>query len=197
VIPPNTVLVAKDPQKMAQLLAHNPDYVMAGQEWGTADVSKVFPPHVIYWPESFRRYLPLLHEGSPRMMHSGFAGIAFMGERRSPAGHRRLVVIPFAELNAYTARTDLGYSLVLPLPGALGGVESLRLSKKLWQWSGKFVPLYLKPGVADPADASHVSLEYVINNHNGAERRGFLDVYLRDDETVDVKFRDRHAISGL
>jgi hypothetical protein len=200
VTPADTVLFERDPEKMAQLLAHNPDYLRAGQEWGPGNRSGVFPAHAIYWPESFRRYFPLSYDlpylAPPGMMHLGVGGISFMGERRSPAGHKRLVVVPMAELNAFSARAELGYSLVLPLPDALGGIESLAKSPKAFQWSGRFVPLRLKPGVADAADPSHVSLEYVIDNDK-RERRGFIDLYLRDDETVDARFRDPGAVDGL
>ena len=199
VIPAGTVLVESDPEKVKELLARNPDYVEDGKQWNMPDVMqsniRYFPTRAVYWPRSFRRYYPLAQtisvlRGGGKIRQTTEA-IAFMGERRSPLGNKRLVVIRNAEVNALVAEEYIADAEILPLPDARGNLAHVSKLMEKRRSAERKVKLRLKPGVRDPNDASHIEFEYEAGDQ--AEHRGFIDVFLRDDEKLSVKFRDPGA----
>ena len=139
VTPAGTVLLESDPQKAADLLKHNRDYVQNGMQWsgmylGMVNKFSMIPAvQAAYWPQDFRRYFVLTDQGPE---HGLKEAIAFMGERRSADGHHRLVVIPYGEVETCAdPGFELGNSFVLPLPGWFGSFEPLRSPHRLLQYS--------------------------------------------------------------
>ena len=49
--------------------------------------------------------------------------------------------------------------------------------------------MQLLPGTSDPADASHLSIDFDAGDADKLVH-GTLDVHLRDDDSLVVKFRD-------
>jgi len=200
VIPPGTVLVESGPQKAKDLLAQNPDYVQDRTQWNGLTRGKMLsdssptPFRAAYWPRDFRAYYPFVPAG--QQMLGGTFAIAFMGERRSPGGHRRLIVIPYGVLSAFWAEAFLRHSYVLPLPDWLGRLESLRRAPLALNFSGPYVPMRLLPGVADPNDASHITLPFEAGE-NAQKRQGIIDIYLLSDDSLSVKLRNPSDIQGL
>jgi hypothetical protein len=58
---------------------------------------------------------------------------------------------------------------------------------------------HLKPALADPNDPTHLSIDFSIppRDSTQARREGVIDVYLRDDDTLDFKIRDPATTQGL
>ena len=79
--------------------------------------------------------------------------VAFIGERTSPGGRRRLIIIPYGRLNALDSISMLKTSWIFETTGFLGGAPKNVGPQRAYQYSGRAVPMQLKPGVADPADA--------------------------------------------
>ena len=55
----------------------------------------------------------------------------------------------------------------------------------------------LAHGVADPSDPTHLAIDFIFNQRGGNARRGVLDLYLREDNTLDFKVRDPATTQGL
>jgi hypothetical protein len=198
VTPPGTVLVEYDPVKAAKLLATNPDYVADGKQWSYAgNMKKMLQDRrlttAVYWPTDWRNFISVVPLPSQMILSPN--AIAFLGERTSPGGHRRLVVIPVSQVNnssiIYELRT---FSIVQQPPTLFGSV--VRPSSKSYSFSGHFKPVDLSPGIADPADASHLSLDFV-DRWQIDQARGTIDIYLRDDDTLNFQIRNGPATRGI
>jgi hypothetical protein len=205
VTPPGTVLFEADPVKAAQLIATNPDYV--------AYDPYAWPPcGAAYCPVEYRKYFVVGTGGNPFRGIVAPAPIAFLGERTSTAGHRRLIAIALSpERISGIEEAAVVYSAIVSLPGTLGGVVPRRVGPSL-----PGLPLYsgpppsrhlrILPGVADPSDASRISIDFttvvvtdmkpmsLVTGPNGRTmmelpRRGTLDIYLHDNDTLEVKLR--------
>jgi len=212
------VLFETDPAKAAQLIATNPDYVSrVGYYWGN-------PPGVAYYcPVEFRKYFDICVVRFPETLMWKDDPIAFLGQRSSPAGHRRLIAIqgfgtyeirretaPSGSAGAEELLIDLmRYNyIILSLPGALGGDVPRELNPDRGLPNGMLARLQLSPGVADPLNASHISIGFTTQSVTdvpnrktvlpssrpsdlmmGWPQRSTLDVYLRDDDTLDAKLR--------
>jgi hypothetical protein len=87
--PPGTVLFETDPVKAAHLIATNPDYI--------AYTDPLLPGSsgAAYSPVELRKYWKVA-AANPIIYRPGFGPdqpVVFLGERTSPAGNRRLIVI--------------------------------------------------------------------------------------------------------
>ena len=189
VTPQGTVLEEDDPAKAAKLLATNPDYVQAISYDAALlkDPSKVppLPPTAIYCPREFRGLLstdPQVYIPCPG------TAIAFMGERTSPAGHRRLVVVPLADvdLQGFECQPDNDTWVVEPTSFMGSGPVILKDDSLPYVDSGVLTCVSLKPGVADPEDSSHLTIDYVDDSPHPAFH-GTFDIHLKDDDTLSVK----------
>jgi hypothetical protein len=199
VTPPGTVLVEFDPVKGKALLDSNPDYidpatyVPAGElRLGLQDPM----PTAKYLPRAWRKLEEI--EPLPVSILDGDI-INFMGERRTPSGRRRLVVIRGAETNAnFLVQYMRAPSIVVPPPGLFDKLPR-QIFRAALSFSGSFMPAHLAPGVADPADPTHLTIDFTIERRgdNAPQRSGVLDVYLRDDDTLDFKVRDPATTQGL
>lgn len=139
-------------------------------------------------PECWKklRYGPL----ATQEMRLGRSGTAFLHERVSPAGHRRLVHVECLMANALTLPEYLRCDVCTPATpwSALVGPAPHRQ----YQYSGRSVPATLYFGQPDPADASHFTIDFTAE-----DRRGTIDGWLQDDDTVRLKLRDPASTRGL
>jgi hypothetical protein len=200
VTPPGTIVAEYDPVKAAQLLATNPDYVADGKQWtgiGTSLVKMSFQARrstvAVYWPADWRNYLsvgPL-----PRQMIIGPNAIAFLGERISPAGHRRLVVVPVSQVNDSSIIYELQTFCIVQQPPTIFG-SVIQHSALSYQFSGHFRPVDLSMGIADPSDASHLSIDFVARWRTD-KPRGKIDIYLCDDDTLNIQIHNSPATRGI
>jgi len=196
VTPPGTVLEEDDPAKAAKLLAANPDYVqeVSYDALILKDPSKVppLPPTAVYCPKAFRG---LLSTDPKHYAPLPGDAIAFMGERTSPAGHRRLIVIPHTGLDWHDFESvPDNFSWVIAPTSFLGSGPanwSAGLGTYMLGHSWGFVPVSLKPGLADPKDLSHFTIDYVDASPHPAFH-GTFDIYLKDDDTLSVKAIEAH-----
>jgi hypothetical protein len=129
-------------------------------------------------------------------------GTLFLGERRSPAGNRRLVAV---DLRTSWNNKGHWYATVekrAVVPGTFradpretwGGPPADDLTTTnlvgqredlfIFDWNRK-VTLYA--GRPDPADPSHFTIDYAVDY-----RRETIDGWLRDDDAVDLKLRNPH-----
>jgi hypothetical protein len=179
VTPPGTVFLENDPVKAANLIATDPDFVA----YSTASRSSRGSRGAAYCPLEFRKYLSLAIPNPPRTPPGPGQSdsIAFLGERTSPGGNRRLVVIGgfgIYEISPANAPSGSGAgdkllidrgmpqtSKILSLPGALGGIAPRQVSPlhALPLPSGDhrvLATLRLSAGVADRSDASHIAFGF-------------------------------------
>jgi hypothetical protein len=84
--------------------------------------------------------------------------------------------------------------MVLQPPTPLGAAVGTRF--KPFSWAGIWVPAELSAGTADPSNLSHFSIGFLISRQNQT-RHGTIDVYLRDDDTLDCRIRDPATTQGL
>jgi hypothetical protein len=195
VTPPDTKLLERDPTKANELLTNNPDYRLidlpglsaAYRRRGRNQMVAVYEPRA--W-QKFQLVEPRSVQFIPPLM--GHEPIVFLGERVSPSGNRRLVVVAGRGINvAQLPRRHPPCLVLIPpslfeqLPGPARGYGDAA--------SGRFVPGTLQPGTADPLDASHISFDfdiYTMFDSNTPMDKGTLDAYLGDDDRLSWKVRD-------
>jgi hypothetical protein len=126
-------------------------------------------------------------------------GTLFLHERRSPAGNRRLVVVDLRvvwhrqgtvfqankrAIEPGTLRREPRETWGGPPFFDLTATNLVGQNQQLMDVNyGSTVRFF--PGVADPADASHLTIDYEIG-----DRRETIDGWLRDDDAVDLKLRN-------
>jgi hypothetical protein len=159
--PPDQVVYEEDPLQAAKLLRTGKGYRGSGPEG----------PGVILRPALWPYGLPL-----------SSVGIAVLHQRRSSAGHTRLVVVPFYgrdHVNHFyfspsALATDEGH---LPPHWTLQDVTGIAFPAP---------PLRLFAGQPDPVDLSHFTIAY-----QSSETTGIIDGWLRDDDTIKLQVRGR------
>ncbi|HEX4797465.1 MAG TPA: hypothetical protein VH370_26965 [Humisphaera sp.] len=195
ITPPGTVLIETDPAKAAQLIANNRDYVADGTQMSSfrgmgPPTTAVAGSVAVYWPREFRQFARAMPP--PPFVFLPTKAVAFMGERISPSGHRRLVVIPVAAIYSDELEFDADIERLCIVANAdLSNAGTAVWSKEQNLMRMGFVHpmnLLLKPGVADPADASHITIDFD-GSVDWSPIKGTLDVYLRDDDSIDVQWR--------
>jgi hypothetical protein len=195
ITPPGTVLVESDPARMAALLANNPDYVLDGTQYvwpGVhVKVASSGPKQAVYWPMEWRQ---LMQVDRMSTMDLGTDAICFLGQRTSHSGHTRLVAVRSATCNALDL-APLDYtSRVIVRPDVFGNLpQGYQFG---YDYSGRWVKAELSPGIADPADLSHISIDFVVGDANHP-RHGTIDIYLCDNDTLDIHIRDPATTRGL
>jgi hypothetical protein len=164
VTPPGTVLYELDPVKAKVLVSSNQDYILSSGN----------PPTAIYSPRAWRKYAESLRvvEGA-----SEYA-IVFLGERRSLSGHRRLVMIR----SPLTRARNLVLNCEVIIPPSVLDTRHQRTG-----WGGSFggLPVDIGPAVADAADPTHLTIDFV-GAAAGAKLTP-IEVYLRDDDNIDLR----------
>lgn len=130
-------------------------------------------------PEPWNNYYTLL---SPPGAQSN--GTAFLHERTSPIGHRRLVAVDSGAMSR--GRDALGIFFVARvfIPGTLVkspveipiGFEQCRMEAR--------AGLRIQAGQIDPSDPSHFTIEVQSPDAKGAVSKIIIDGWLRDDDSV-------------
>lgn len=198
VIPPGTVLVERDPVKAAALIANNPDYVLSGTQSFSPHqrLTPRYAPngHAVYWPRVLREYFALSPEHCMLdAMYGEDRAIAYVGERISPAGHRRMVIVPIADVNFLEPDFEFSWVLVKKPISAWGADPNpVNPPDKFRCGNISYIKSRLEPGVADAADRSHISLSFCTVNHEPAIS-GTYELYLQDDDTIRVVVNETPA----
>lgn len=130
-------------------------------------------------------------EGSPkqsgvRLLFSTPNGIAFLHGRRSPAGHERLVAVLIS-----TQGEEVMLGGMAVIPGTWSEKPVWQADKLRWLRLSQDVErerLRITAGRADPADASHFTIDVRYGT-----RAGTIDGWLADDDTVALKPRQGWA----
>ena len=194
VVPQDTVLVEADPVKAASLLATNPDYqpmydpVRDGQSRTNRK-----GPIAVYSPrawQAFRKVEPRSRRMFPPVF--GEPHILFLGQRTSAGGNQRIVVIASdGSINALRLPKRIP-AVVLPKPTLFEPLPPTNVSGFGDATSGRFIPARLYPGVADPNDPSHLSIDFDVIGFadNRVLNKGTVDIYLGDDDRLVWKLRD-------
>lgn len=176
--PRDVVLYEKDPAKAALLLRQqNPEFIplpFHGHK-------QPMVTHAVYQPRCLREFTARTSASSSL----GYRSIAFLHERRTPAGRRRLVVVytspwgdygPLWEWELYepagvTTRPKLLNSGADPTGLQLGGL---------------YIPRRLGPGQPDPTDPTRFTVPCLMNGQPIAA----YDGRLTDDDRVILTQRD-------
>jgi hypothetical protein len=151
-----------------------------------------------YIPKAWRE-LQRLEPSPPLQMRAQLLGadresINFLGERRTPSGKRRLVVIKGSGANALALQRDIEWRVVAP-PTLFEKLPRPQPAALMYQGTGQYIPARLSAAVRDPDDPSRLTIEYVIER-GYPPQRGLIDVFLRDDDTLDFKVRAPPARAG-
>jgi hypothetical protein len=187
VTPPRTVLVERDPLKARSLVDSNPDYVMT-------PYTRPFPSN-FQAMRSSRQTVPPTAEYAPRELHEFFKvtappgqaqqslhdeAVVFLGARNTPAGQQRLVVIYGSERNAVQLDSNPFIQTEVYIPQPLFGrvPQPKQVAQQTMASSGRYIPAVLSPGVADPADPTHLTIDFRIESFHvsAQESEGILDV---------------------
>jgi hypothetical protein len=178
--PPDTLLVTSDPKTVLEL-ARNPDY--ASRTDGPART------HAWLRPQCLNTF-PWFRPATIQQMAMGPGPpTVFLHERTSRSGDRRLVYVESHDANALWLTQHVNWYVIRPAtlfkgPVIVGQTPPL-------QYSGMFIPTKLSFGQPDPIDASHFTIDYVIKDrYGGPDRRGTIDAWLRDDDTLHFQLRD-------
>ena len=114
----------------------------------------------------------------------------FLHRRRSPAGRDRVVAVRCWPLYLTSASVVQAMDPLVVEPAAAWPLTSRPIRRQ-----GRFSGGYPVDGVVkvfggqpDPADPSHFTIAYTVN-----DRPGVLDGWLRDDDTVDLAVREGSA----
>lgn len=202
VTPSGTVLVERDPVRAAALIASNPDY--RADSLSKSRVESFYNQTLAFTPPGPAMYFPRTYEAMSAVTWAmelrqrpfqwkvglmlGEDAIAFMGERSSPAGHRRLIIVPIvSDRSTNTDPTGHFYLAYAELrhPSGIGGSlpESVKVNirsdvtdERYWDF---------QPGIADPADRSHISIPFATIKRDPVIT-GTYDLYLQDDDTIRV-----------
>ena len=115
--------------------------------------------------------------------HGPACPTVFLHERISPGGHRRLLRVQCVGDNALML-PNVGFASYVIEPAGLWAQPKSH-SASVGDQSGKYAHAEIFFGQPDPSDASHFWIDFTVN-----ERRGTIDGWLRDDDTVSFKLRD-------
>jgi hypothetical protein len=188
--PPDVVLYERDPAKAAALLAKpNSDYVPV--PYYTANASWAYSPvvavtHADFQPRCLREFNARSSAGSA----PGSRGVAFLHERRTPAGKRRLIVVYTTHWG--DARPHWDWELFDPA-GPTAGAKLLNTGGDGSPFNfmsgyslGVAILGRLGPGQSDPADPTRFTLPWSIPGQPTALYHGRLT----DDGQVEIIRRD-------
>ncbi len=202
VTPPGTVLVETDPVKARALLASNAEYVDPVTYVPGGPREKAI--RQVQTPQLWAEYLPKVwreYEQYNVMIAtiSSDDAVVFLGERRTPLGSRRLVVIQGARQNALALPQQLAAHAAVYEPATLFHEGQLLWPLRMSLNGGRFIDAFVSPGIADPKDPSHLSIKFAINlsDRGIPNRTGIIDVYLQDDNSLLFKVRDPATTQGL
>jgi hypothetical protein len=126
----------------------------------------------------------------------------FLHERTSKSGNRRLVRIETGWTNALAI--DRGHIATVIRPGSLWREPKEVGPGQMFQYSGRSVEADLFFGQPDPENLSHFWFDFVVPDDGSTRawkpvgsRRGTVDAWLNDDDTVTFKLRDPASTRGL
>jgi len=126
---------------------------------------------------------------------SQFGPTAFLHERISPSGHRRLVLAELIRSNALHLEKSFIFDVFEPS-------TLFHPGRRITPNYGLMISELDKPaeihfGQPDPQDSSHITFSYAVLKVNfdphaipEVESRGIIDAWLQDDDTVRVTVRD-------
>ena len=140
---------------------------------------------VVWRPEPWMKFYQLYGGSAPVT-----SGTLFLHGRTSRGGNVRLVALDVVS-------TGKGHTLLVqsrvfepPVSVAWAKLKTATVKPVELPEGGGLLRIY--SGRIDPQDASHFTMEYVI----GEERRGIIDGWLKDDETVVVEPRSDVATTS-
>jgi hypothetical protein len=191
VTPPGTVLYESDPVKAKALADSSGDYMCCPpRPPSDSFVSFVMPPEgALYVPRVLRSLATTEPDVAPWL---GLSAVSFVGERRTPSGKRRLIVLYGNTINASRNPAYINHTVVVP-PTLF--TRKLRLPPNRWsEVYGKETWANLSPAVPDPTDPTHLSADFVTLTK--PPQSGTIDIYLRDDDTLEFKLRDPQATNA-
>jgi hypothetical protein len=173
--PPGQLVHENDPGKAAALVKSGKEYIWSPNSFDAAMVPEAWRNFYTAWSES-----GLVSDGT-----------SFLHERQTPRGDRRLVAVDLDVTASFTHSPGFHIKVF----ASSGGVGAARLrtasvrNLDLWldQTRWRMVdnpPLRFFTGQADPADLTHFTIPYILE-----EQRGVIDGWLKDDDTVALEVR--------
>jgi hypothetical protein len=116
--------------------------------------------------------------------------VVFLHRRRSPAGHERVVAVRCVPMYLTSASVAQAFEPLVVKPADFWRFTS-RPSLRYGTFPGGYpvnAAVRVFGGQPDPADPSHFTIAYTVN-----DRPGVIDGRLRDDGTVDLRVREGSA----
>jgi hypothetical protein len=203
VTPPETALIEWDLSDVKTLLASHPDYVPGPYRGPVVVLPGVTRTAVggqasaEYVPQALRKLYSYYPPSSALRLSDHSRGVVFLGQRRTPAGERRIVVIYGCLQNALTLNDAATIPHEVFVPPSLFGAAPPAASSTFNPdaAAGSFESAMLRPGIADPDDATHLTIEFDIVSRPQTPRipGGTVDVRLMDDNTLRFSVRPAPA----
>lgn len=200
VTPPGTVLLEMDESKVKVLLEKNPEYFDPATSRAAAWEPRPSPIAFQRMQTGVRaQYVPTeLFELEPLLPWNSYLADAsaaiFVGERRSPSGNRRLVVIRSGIFDLLSVSQMLSVGAVYSAPTPTVPIRLLNPQQQGWKHLGPVTQGVPIAGIADPNNPSHLTLEFAeliphIQPRPNLSYKTLVDVYLQDDDTLKITTR--------
>ena len=174
-----------------------PDQVVYEEDTAAVTLLSVDPStyrRVRLWPSFVGRF-PFVWRQFPVGQRSNDDGIAFLHERQSLGGRRRLVIIGI-RVYGHNDRHVVALTETVVCPATQNRPPDVARhqirAEVLVDFNGFSDEgrLRLYAGQPDPTDASHLTIGYELDG-----KKGMIDCWLQDDDTVEMKVRDGPAKS--
>ena len=194
-LPPDMVVCEENPTAAARLLKDS-----RYTPFTVRSVSDGLDPHLptvkaaALAPQCWQSFRNAPYTNNYRLIDSGGpVAVAFLGQRISPAGHRRLVCVEFAPGRDFLPSFGRSNYAVAVTPATWTTPPSSPVRQGYFDGAVTFespLPsMRIYAGQPDPKDASHFTIRYQMMS-----RQDFIDGWLKDDDSVNLHLRalDHH-----
>ena len=190
-LPPDTVVCEENPTAAALLLKDS-----RYTPFTVRSVSDGLDPHLpavgaaALAPQCWQSFRNAPYTNNYRLIDSGGpVAVAFLGQRISPAGHRRLVCVEFAPGRDFLPNPRQNSQCAVAVTPATWTTPP---SSPVWQghfdgpstFAFPLPSMRIYAGQPDPKDASHFTIRYQMMS-----RQDFIDGWLKDDDSVVLHLR--------
>jgi hypothetical protein len=200
-------LVEPDPLKARLLVNTSPDYVITPYtrpfpaNYQSMQIRRqILPATAEYVPHELNEFFKVTPPPGMMQLSLRDEAVVFLGQRKTPAGKPRIVVIYGTERNAgWLGNQVIQHEVYVPQP-LFGRVpQPAQITQQMMASTGPYISAILSPGIPDPADPTHLTIAFRIHplQTGASERNGVFDVYLKNDDSLTFVVRDPASTQNL